>query len=94
MKSHLHELLWQLETDVGIFVYSEFKVFRSKAEAKRYGRRREIELNGGVSIEERAQDGYCFKYHGANKLREINGFIVNLDRRKSLNGDCFAFGSQ
>lgn len=78
MKPHLYELLWQVETDLPSVLYREFKVFSSHAEAKQYGMRREMKLNGGVSIEESAQDGYYFKYYSACKVKEIDGFVVNL----------------
>jgi len=78
MKPHLYELLWEVETDLPSFLYREFKVFSSDAEARQYGTRRETELNGGVSIEERVQDGYYFKYYSACKVKEIDGFVVNL----------------
>ena len=78
MKQNLYEILWQVETDTLSFLYREFKVFSSKMEAKQYGKRREVEFNDGASIEERAQDGYYFKYHMACKVREIDSFVVNL----------------
>jgi hypothetical protein len=80
MKQHLYELLWDVETDVCSFLYREFKVFNSNQEAEQYGVKRGEELNGGSSIEERAQDGYYFKYFSAHKVREIDGFTVNLTR--------------
>lgn len=78
MKQHLYEVLWQVETDSHSFLYREFKVLCSKVEAEQYGRGREEKLNEGVSIEEKAQDGYCFKYLGASKLTEIDGFKLRL----------------
>ena len=58
-------------------------MFSSDAEVKQYGMRPEEELNGGESIEVRAQDGYYFKYRGACKVREIDGFPVNLSNKTS-----------
>lgn len=81
MKEQLYELLWQVETDSLSFLYREFKVFHSEGEAREYGKRREAELNGGASIEERAQDGYYFKYRGACRIEEIDGFTVELIQR-------------
>lgn len=78
MNQNLYELLWQVETDSLSFFYREFKVFSSDIEAKQYGRRREVELNGGTSIQESAQDGYYFKYFSACRIEEIDGFIVKL----------------
>ncbi len=68
---HLYEIFWQVETDLCSFLYREFKVFSSDAEVKQYGMRPEEELNGGESIEVRAQDGYYFKYRGACKVTEL-----------------------
>jgi len=78
MKQNLYEILWRVETDTLSFLYRGFKVFSSVAEAKQYGKRREAEFNEGTSVEERAQDGYYFKYHSTCKVREIDGFLVNM----------------
>ncbi|GFP32151.1 hypothetical protein HKBW3S42_00456 [Candidatus Hakubella thermalkaliphila] len=78
MKQRLYELLWEVETDVHGFYYREFKVFRSEVEVGQYGKRRETELNDGLPIEMRAQDGYYFKYRGAHEVKEIDGFRVKL----------------
>lgn len=80
MNEHLYELLWQVETDTHNFLYREFKVFCTYVEAKKHGKIREKELNEEASIEERAQDGYYFKYLGVNKVTKIDGFIVKLAR--------------
>lgn len=74
----LYELCWQVETDVHSFYYPEFKVFRSEVEARRYGKKREAELNNGVSIEECAQDGFCYKYLDAHEVKHIDEFTVEL----------------
>lgn len=81
MTPGLYELLWQVETGVCSLLYREFRVFTSHPEARQYGMRRETELNGGAPIEETAQDGYYFKYYGAAKVEEIDGFTFNLDSR-------------
>jgi hypothetical protein len=78
MENHLYELLWDVETDSLNFLYRELKVFRSEVEARDYGKKRETELNEGVSFEERAQDGYYFKYNSASKVRKIDGFQIKL----------------
>lgn len=78
MKQRLYELFWEVETDVLCFYYREFKVFCSEAKVREYGKIRETELNGGLSIEMRAQDGYYFKYRGAHEVKEIDGFRVEL----------------
>ena len=51
MNHCLYKLCWQVETDVHSFCYREFKVFRSVVEARKYGEKRETELNDGISIE-------------------------------------------
>jgi hypothetical protein len=78
MKDHLYELLWHVETDSLSFFYRELKVFRSEKEIGEYSKKREIELNGGVSFEERAHDGYYFKFYNASKVKEIDGFQIKL----------------
>ncbi len=78
MKRHLYELLWQVETDILSFIYRELKVLGSDTEARHYGTVRELELNEGASIEERAHDGYYFKYLGADQVKEIDGYKVNV----------------
>ena len=88
MKPDLYELLWEVETDVCSFLYREFKVFCSDEEAKEYGKRREMDLNEGASIEERAhEDGYYFEYYSACKVREVDGFVVNLALEETTEGD-------
>lgn len=74
----LYELLWQVETDTLSFIYRELKVFGSDEEARRYGKMRELELNEGASIEERAHNGYYFKYHSAEQVKAIDGYEVKL----------------
>lgn len=78
MTKHLYELLWQVETDTLSFIYRELKVLGSDVEARHYGKTRELELNDKASIEERAHDGYCFKYLSADPVKEIDGYKVNL----------------
>jgi hypothetical protein len=78
MKPQLYELLWEIVTDVGTFYHCEFKVFCSDAEAKHYGKGREYELNGGLTIEKRAQDGYYYKYRGAGEVKEVHGYQISL----------------
>jgi hypothetical protein len=78
MERDLYELLWNVETDLHSFLYREYKVFGSNSEARRYAKNREVELNEGETIEERAQDGYCYKHLSACKIKEIDGFLVKL----------------
>jgi hypothetical protein len=78
MKPQLYELLWELCTDVGEFYYREIKVFHSDAKARSYGKRRERELNDGLSIERRAQDGFFFKYRFATQIEEVDGYPIHL----------------
>jgi hypothetical protein len=78
MNDRLYELCWQVETDVHSFIYREFKVFRSDIEAREYGQKRESELNDGLPTEERAQDGFCYKYLCANVVKDIDGFAIEL----------------
>ncbi|MFQ6114414.1 MAG: hypothetical protein ACE5NG_10080 [bacterium] len=78
MQPNLYEILWDVETDVCSFLYREFKVFNSHAEAKKFGIERETYFNEGKSMDEIAQDGYYFKYHSACEVNEIDGYVVNL----------------
>lgn len=78
MKPQLYELLWEIVTDVGTFCHCEFKVFCSDAEAGHYVKRREYELNGGLKIEKRAQDGYYYKYRGAVEVEKVDGYQISL----------------
>ena len=78
MKNHLYELLWDVETDSLSSLYRELRVFISDREARKYGKRRQTELNEGLSFEECAQDGYYFEFKGSSKIREIDGFKIEL----------------
>ena len=78
MDHYLYELCWLVETDAHSFCYREFKVFRSDTEAREYGEKREIELNDGLLREQRAQNGFCYKYLCANVVRDIDGFAIEL----------------
>jgi hypothetical protein len=80
MKQRLYELCWQVETDVHSFCYREFKVFRSELEARQYGKKREADLNNGLSIEDQAQDGFCYKYLDAHEVKDIDGFTIELKK--------------
>jgi len=80
---HLYEVLLELETDAGSFLHCEFKVFHSHAEARKWGKWLEREMNGGQPIEEKAWDGYYFKYWGARRVSKIDGFPVTLSKRTS-----------
>ena len=83
-RSRLYDLCWQVETDAHSFCYREFKVFRSDAAARHYGKKREGELNGGLSIEEKAQDGFYFEYLDAQEVENIDGFTVELKTARAV----------
>jgi len=78
MRPYLYELSWVVETDVHSFFYREFKVFDGEEKAKTYGKKREDELNEGISIEERPRDGFYYKYLGSHKIKDIDGFLIDL----------------
>ncbi|HID43726.1 MAG TPA: hypothetical protein EYP30_08160 [Archaeoglobaceae archaeon] len=84
MNPRLYELCWQVETDAHSFCYCEHKIFRSDEEAREYGKKREIELNNGLPAEERAQDGFCYKYLSAHEVKDIDGFAIELKTLKGL----------
>jgi len=44
----------------------------------------EVEFNNGVSIEERSQDGFCYKYLDAHEVKYIDGFAVELQGSKKV----------
>ncbi len=79
MEKHLYELLWQVETDILSFIYREYKVFGTDTEAQQYGKARELELNDGLPSEDRAYDGYYFKYIDAEEVTAIDGYEVILE---------------
>jgi len=78
MNLQLYELIWELVTDIGTFGYREFKVFGSAKDVRRYGRKREQDLNNGLPIKERAHDGYYYKYCGAVTVEQIDGYRISL----------------
>lgn len=78
MKPRLYDLCWQVETDVHSFCYRDFKVFDSEEKARKYGKNREAELNDGMTVEERSQDGFYYKYLHAQEVKDIDEFLVKL----------------
>jgi len=78
MKPRLYELNWHVETDIHSFCYREFKVFDGQEKTRKYGKKREAELNDGMSIQERSHEGYYYKYIGANRVKNIDGFLIDL----------------
>jgi len=78
MRYRLYEIRWELATDVGEFHFSEVKVFTSEEEARQYGRAKQRERNGGLSVSDKAHGGYYFKFHGVEPIAEIDGFKVLL----------------
>lgn len=78
MKPHLYELNWHVETDVHSFCYREFKVFDKEKKVEKYGKKREVELNDGMSINEKSHDGFYYKYLIAHKVKDIDGFLIDL----------------
>lgn len=60
MAKQVYELVYKLRCLNFEFVRSIWKVFDSDAEAQAYGRKEQDELNGGLSPEDKADDGYCY----------------------------------
>lgn len=81
MKPRIYELSWQVETDVHSFYHRELRVFRSEVEARQYGKEQELELNNGMSIERRAQDGFYYKFIDYDEIKDIDGFPIELKER-------------
>jgi hypothetical protein len=78
MRPFLYELNWLVETDVNSFLYREFKVFDGEERAKKFGKKREAQLNDGIPIEEKSHNGFCYKYLGVHKVKDIDGFLIEL----------------
>ena len=85
MPKQLYELIWTVHCMEFEFVQSDLKVFISRDEADRYGEQRMEEWNDGLPPEDKASEGYYFKYIGALPVNEVDGHrVVILD--KSANG--------
>ncbi|MEW6374747.1 MAG: hypothetical protein AB1502_03025 [Thermodesulfobacteriota bacterium] len=78
MKPRLYELNWHVETDAHSFLYREFKVLDEREKVRKYGKKREAELNEGMSINERSNDGFYYRYLGAHRVKDIDGFLIDL----------------
>lgn len=84
MSKQLYELIWTVHCMEFEFVQSDLKVFISRDEADHYGKQKMEEWNGGLPPEDKASDGYYFKYIGALPVNEVDGHrVIILDKGTS-----------
>lgn len=79
MAKGIYQLNWLITSDVFETFSTEWKVFDSKARAKTYGLSKQKEKNGGLLPEEKAEDGYCYRFISAEPVKEIDGFRISLE---------------
>ena len=84
MAKQVYELVYKLRCLDFEFVRKVWKVFDSDAEAKAYGRKEQDELNGGLSPDEKAWDGYCYIFDYARPVEEVDGFQILLGKRGQI----------
>jgi len=77
----VYELCWLIRCDEFEFLRTEWKVFDSEAEAKAYGLRQQIELNDGLSPDEKSWDGYYHHFSHARSIDEIDGCRIVLEEQ-------------
>jgi hypothetical protein len=87
MPKQIYELVWTIRCAVGgeelEFLRTEWKVFESEPTARAYGLHVQDELNDGLPIEEKADDGYYFRFAYEEPVEEIDGYRISLDKRHS-----------
>lgn len=79
MEKHLYEIVWQIHSGEFEFINRQWKVFPSIEEADRYADEEQLRLNGGVSAEERAWDGWCYTLSSIRPVIQIDGYRVVLE---------------
>jgi len=75
----LFELVWSINVLDYEFPYCLYKVFDSWEEACAFGKDEEQRYNRGLSRWEAADEGYYFKFLGANSIDLIDGHRVLLE---------------
>ncbi len=83
MSQQLYELSWIIRCDE--FSKTEWHVFSSLEEATTFGLNKECELNDGLSAEEKAHDGYCYRYFFAQPLEYIENYRIVLEAQEASN---------
>ncbi len=78
MMKQLYELNWKIRCLDFEFIRTEWRIFQSLQDARAHGTRTQNQLNGDVSPEERAWDGYYFQFHSARPVDTIDGCRISL----------------
>jgi len=74
----IYELIWSINVLDYEFPTCQYKVFNSWEEACAFGRGEEEQCNRGLSRWEAANEGYYYKFLGANPIDSIDGYRVIL----------------
>ncbi len=85
MPKHIYQLHWTIRCGETEFLKTEWKLFRSDKEATAYGLRVQDELNGNLPPEEKAWDGYYYRFWFADRLEEIDGYHIILAGQSQVN---------
>jgi len=78
MAKQIYELGWSVIGDSFETLKTEWKVFDTAEEAKAYGTSEQDELNDGLSVEEKAWEGVCFRFQYARPIEDVDGYRVIL----------------
>lgn len=78
MAKQIYEIMWEARCLEFAFGVSHWKVFDSKDAARSYGRQKQDEWNDGLPPGEKADDGYYYKFIGALRVNEVDGYKVML----------------
>lgn len=74
------------------FIRRDWKVFASEEEATEYGLKVQDELNDGLTPEEKAEDGYYFKYWFSRPIDDIDGYALSVGKRRDSGGSLLGRG--
>ena len=83
MSKQIYELVWDVRCGEFEFISREWKVFSSMDEASAYAKQKVVELNDGLSPDEKAWDGYCYTLGSIRPLSQVDGYRVILKEQKS-----------
>jgi hypothetical protein len=83
MSPKIYEIGWIIGCCEYEFLKTEWHVFASHEEARSYGLRRENELNDGLPAEEKAFEGYYYRYYYAQPVEQLGEYTIALEPRKS-----------
>ena len=79
MSNQIYELGWIIGSEEFEFLKTEWALFESYKAAEEYGLREQDELNGGLPPDERAFDGYYYKYWYARPINRIGDCRIVLE---------------